>query len=58
VKAYYHRRAPEYDNWWLGVGEHASRVRPGFNEELTKVVELFRGLAPVRTLDLACGTGF
>jgi ubiquinone/menaquinone biosynthesis C-methylase UbiE len=58
VKAYYHRRAPEYDNWWLGLGDFASRVRPGFAEELAKVTELLRGLEPVRTLDVACGTGF
>ena len=58
MKAYYHRRAQEYDDWWLGRGDHAARVRPGFDQELADVVELLRGLPPVRTLDVACGTGF
>ena len=28
MKAYYDRRAPEYDDWWLGVGLYADRDRP------------------------------
>jgi len=53
VKAYYHARAEEYDEWW----QNAARERPGWSLELERVVELlgrFRG----RTLDVACGTGY
>jgi ubiquinone/menaquinone biosynthesis C-methylase UbiE len=56
--AYYDRRAPEYDNWYQGVGLYADRERPGFDEELTAVTEALAALAPARTLDVACGTGF
>jgi ubiquinone/menaquinone biosynthesis C-methylase UbiE len=58
VKEYYDRRAPEYDDWWLGRGLFAGRVRPGWEEELAEVGELLAALPPKRTLDVACGTGF
>jgi SAM-dependent methyltransferase len=58
VKAYYDRRAPEYDDWWLGQGLHADRERPGWEDELRLLESVIRGLPPVRTLDIACGTGF
>jgi ubiquinone/menaquinone biosynthesis C-methylase UbiE len=58
VKAYYDRRAPEYDDWWLGQGLHADRERPGWEEELRLLEGVVRDLPPMRTLDLACGTGF
>jgi SAM-dependent methyltransferase len=58
VKAYYHARAAEYDDWWRGRGRYAGRERPGWDEELAEVVAALRGLAPARTLDIACGTGF
>ena len=58
MKAYYDRRAPEYDNWWLGQGLHADRERPGWENELCLLEDVVRDLPPVRTLDLACGTGF
>jgi ubiquinone/menaquinone biosynthesis C-methylase UbiE len=58
VKAYYDRRAPEYDDWWLGQGLHADRERPGWEAELRLLERVVRDLPPVRTLDLACGTGF
>ncbi len=34
--AYYDRRAPEYDDWYLGVGLFADRERPGFDDELAR----------------------
>jgi hypothetical protein len=34
MKAYYDRRAFEYDDWWLGQGLYADRDRPGWAEEL------------------------
>jgi ubiquinone/menaquinone biosynthesis C-methylase UbiE len=58
MKAYYHARAHEYDDWWLGQGLYADRIRPGWNEELDELRALIAGLPPVRTLDVACGTGF
>jgi ubiquinone/menaquinone biosynthesis C-methylase UbiE len=58
VKTYYNARAQEYDDWWLGVGLYADRDRPGWNEELEQLRGLIAGLPPVRTLDVACGTGF
>jgi ubiquinone/menaquinone biosynthesis C-methylase UbiE len=58
VKAYYDRRAPEYDDWWLGTGQHAARVRPGWSEEVEALTRALGALPPLRTLDVACGTGF
>jgi ubiquinone/menaquinone biosynthesis C-methylase UbiE len=58
VKTYYDRRAPEYDDWWLGEGLYADRDRPGWDEELDELTQLIAQLPPVRTLDIACGTGF
>jgi ubiquinone/menaquinone biosynthesis C-methylase UbiE len=55
---YYDRRAPEYDDWYLGTGMYAARHRPGWNEELWELEGVVAGLAPMRTLDVACGTGF
>jgi demethylmenaquinone methyltransferase/2-methoxy-6-polyprenyl-1,4-benzoquinol methylase len=58
VKAYYDRRAPEYDDWWLGRGLYADRDRPGWEDELRLLEGVIRDLPAVRTLDVACGTGF
>jgi ubiquinone/menaquinone biosynthesis C-methylase UbiE len=58
VKPYYDRRAPEYDDWWLGTGLHASRDRPGWREEVDALFRALAALPPARTLDVACGTGF
>lgn len=58
MRAYYDRRAAEYDDWWLGTGAFAPRERPGWGEEVERLVALLAGLPPARTLDVACGTGF
>ena len=58
MKAYYDRRAPEYDDWWLGRGLYADRDRPGWEDELRLLEGVIRDLPAVRTLDVACGTGF
>lgn len=58
MKAYYDRRAFEYDDWWLGQGLYADRERPGWEDELLRLEDVIRDLSPVRTLDVACGTGF
>lgn len=58
MREYYERRAPEYDDWWLGTGRFTDRARPGWQEEVADLVAALRALAPARTLDVACGTGF
>lgn len=58
MKEYYDRRAPEYDDWWLGRGPFAERERPGWDADLDELAALIRALPPRRTLDVACGTGF
>lgn len=58
MRAYYHRRAGEYDDWWHGTGRFATRERPGWREDVEALVEALRALPVRRTLDVACGTGF
>jgi SAM-dependent methyltransferase len=58
VKTYYDRRAQEYDDWWLGRGLYAGRVRPGWDDERRSLEETIAELPPLVTLDVACGTGF
>jgi len=57
-RSYYHQRAPEYDDWYLGAGQYAERVRPGWHAELGSLRATLAGLPACRTLDVACGTGF
>ena len=58
MKAYYDRRAPEYDEWYRGVGRFAERERPGWEQEIDALTDALAALPPARTLDVACGTGF
>jgi ubiquinone/menaquinone biosynthesis C-methylase UbiE len=58
VKTYYDRRASEYDDWWLGRGLYEERERPGWDEEVDRLADAVASLPPLRTLDVACGTGF
>jgi ubiquinone/menaquinone biosynthesis C-methylase UbiE len=58
MKRYYDRRAPEYDDWYLGTGAYADRPRPGWERELVALQGLLAELPPARTVDVACGTGF
>jgi ubiquinone/menaquinone biosynthesis C-methylase UbiE len=58
VKAYYERRAPEYDDWYLGVGKWEDRDRPGWEAELGALRGAIEALPARHTLDVACGTGF
>jgi ubiquinone/menaquinone biosynthesis C-methylase UbiE len=58
VKTYYDRRAREYDDWVFGRGLFADRHRPEWHEERAALERAIVGLAPVRTLDVACGTGW
>jgi demethylmenaquinone methyltransferase/2-methoxy-6-polyprenyl-1,4-benzoquinol methylase len=58
MKQYYDHRAPEYDDWYQGVGRFARRDRPGWEDDLKELADDVAALAPARTLDVACGTGF
>ena len=58
MKAYYDARAPEYDDWFHGLGRYADRDRPGWEDELTALTATLESLPPARTIDVACGTGF
>ena len=40
MRAYYDRRASEYDDWWLGTGLFEKRDRPGWSEEVEKLADL------------------
>lgn len=58
MREYYDRRAPEYDDWYLGRGKFADRDRPEWGAERNRLIETLSALPPRRTLDVACGTGF
>ncbi len=58
MKAYYEARAPEYDEWYLGLGRFDGLDRPQWDDELQALERTLAALPPARTLDVACGTGF
>jgi demethylmenaquinone methyltransferase/2-methoxy-6-polyprenyl-1,4-benzoquinol methylase len=58
VKEYYDARAPEYDEWYLGIGVFAERDRPGWDAAVRDLEGDLAGLPPANTLDVACGTGY
>jgi ubiquinone/menaquinone biosynthesis C-methylase UbiE len=58
VKQYYDARAPEYDEWYLGLGKFADRDRPGWAEGVAALESALQDLPAKKTLDVACGTGF
>lgn len=58
MKAYYDRRAREYDDWWDGTGTHAEKPRPGWALEVKQLLGVLERLVPAHVLDVACGTGF
>jgi demethylmenaquinone methyltransferase/2-methoxy-6-polyprenyl-1,4-benzoquinol methylase len=57
-RRYYDLRAPEYDDWYLGVGRFEETERPNWDKELAELVDILEALPPARVLDVACGTGF
>jgi ubiquinone/menaquinone biosynthesis C-methylase UbiE len=58
MKAYYHARAREYDDWWLQRGLYEARTNPAWQAERDLVFAAIAALPAKRTLDVACGTGF
>jgi ubiquinone/menaquinone biosynthesis C-methylase UbiE len=58
VKAYYDARAQEYDDWYEGLGRFDALDRPRWDDEVRGLERVISGLAPARTLDVACGTAF
>jgi len=58
VKEYYEARAPEYDDWWLCAGLFEEQERPEWHEEVVQLLGTIASLPRMRTLDVACGTGF
>src|SRR2546430_12839390 len=58
MREYYDKRAPEYDDWYLGRGLFELRDRDGWDAELQQLFAVIGALPPARTLDVACGTGF
>ena len=58
MKAYYEARAREYDDWVFGTGLFGDRHRPGWHEERAELERAIASLSPLRTLDVACGTGW
>jgi ubiquinone/menaquinone biosynthesis C-methylase UbiE len=57
LREYYHRRAPEYDDWYHGAF-YGDEQRESFLAERVALERLLADLPPARTLDVACGTGF
>jgi demethylmenaquinone methyltransferase/2-methoxy-6-polyprenyl-1,4-benzoquinol methylase len=58
VKEYYDTRAPEYDEWYLGLGRFDGLDRPRWDDDVRELERTVATLQPKRTLDVACGTGF
>ena len=58
MKEYYHRRAPEYDDWYEGKVYGDPDEQDGFLAERVLLERAISELPPARTLDVACGTGF
>ena len=58
MKAYYDARAPEYDEWYLGLGRFEEIERPDWDRAVRELGRVISELPAARTLDVACGTGF
>jgi SAM-dependent methyltransferase len=58
VREYYDSRAPEYDEWYLGLGGFQRLARPGWEQDLHALERTIASLPAASVLDVACGTGF
>lgn len=48
----------DHDDWFDGTGAFAALDRPGWTEELDRLVRALGALPPARTVDLGSGTGY
>jgi len=58
LRRYYDLVAPEYDDWYLGRGRFGQRDAAAWDAELARLTATIAELPPLRTLDVACGTGY
>lgn len=58
MQTYYDRRAREYDDWVYGTGLFVGCHRPDWHEERGRLEHAVAELPAVRSLDVACGTGW
>ena len=59
MKAYYEARAPEYDDWYLGLRPvRRARATSVGRRSCAELEGTLAALPPLRTLDVACGTAF
>jgi ubiquinone/menaquinone biosynthesis C-methylase UbiE len=58
MREYYDRRAEGYDDWYLGRGAYRQRDAAAWQADLGGLITTIEALAPLRTLDVASGTGF
>jgi len=58
VKEYYDTRAPEYDDWYRGLGRFDGLERPHWDDDVRALEGAVTELPAARTLDVACGTSF
>jgi SAM-dependent methyltransferase len=58
LEEYYDRRAPEYDDYYLGTGLFADVSRPGWAADRLALERTIEELTPARVLDVGCGTGY
>lgn len=58
MRDHYAKRAPEYDDWWLGSGLFEQRERPGWSQEVAELIAAVASLPALNVLDVGCGTGF
>ena len=58
MKEYYDTRAPEYDEWYLGLGRFEGVERPQWDDDVRRLEQTIAALPAARTLDVACGTGY
>ena len=47
MRAYYERRAAEYDDWWNGTGRFADRDRPGWDAERDALMAALNACVPL-----------
>jgi ubiquinone/menaquinone biosynthesis C-methylase UbiE len=58
MRAYYARRAPEYDDWYNRLGRYDDpATNAGWHAEVAQLERIASGFGAGEMLDIACGTG-